>query len=171
MLQGGVSTGSPSREDRLRVEFNLFGIPLDADPELRPRYAYARGSTEGHRELNIHGHVVVRLDASVVPEATIVLGDSIGSTHVGEWGSTGPEPLAEPGLLCRYSEVDVCAAESLADACHDEFEFAEVQLFTRLEIEDIVELVFCGGEVADDPLRRQIRDRDLRMRELEGFLE
>jgi hypothetical protein len=170
MLQGAVSTGSTDRADRLQVEHSLFGIPIDADPRVRPRYGYMKGSAEDHRELNKHGLVVVRLDGALVAETTVVLGDSMGSTNIGGWESMAPEPVGDPDLPCRFSNADVCSADSLAAACHDRFEFAEIQIFASVRIEHIVELVFCGGEVPDDGLRREIRDLDLRLRELAGFL-
>lgn len=170
MHGAGKSSGDPHLEDRLKVEEAVLGVERGTPEAARPRYGYASGSIEGFRALNDYGKVVVRLEDQVRSRATVLLGDSIGSTNTAGWSSLAPESFGSPGLLCRFSNQDVLDAADLGAACDQTFRYAEVQVYGPLRPEHIAEIVFCGGEIATDELRRLALDRSLPVTEIEGYL-
>jgi hypothetical protein len=145
MHGAGRTSGNPELTARLHVEARVLGVAADAQDADRPRYGYARGSREDSGVINGYGRVLVRFHDHVRDDAKVLLGDSMGSTHIGEFGCIGPEPLGAPELLCRYSSRDVLGVVTLAEACDPYYDYAEVQLYGPLRPEDIKQVVFCDG--------------------------
>lgn len=155
----GITNGRDDPELRRNLEFEMLGIARDAGTEMRPRYGYVRGSNERGAGLNNFGHVLVRLKPHLRDQATVVLGDSMGSaTRVqsipGGWPCMVAEPLADVGeLLCRYPAQNVAGAPRLADACDQDYQYAEVQIYDPLTPDAIKGIVFCNGVKAPSDLR------------------
>lgn len=167
----GTTSGTDDLVLRAEIEVKMLGVAAHADDPDRPRYGYARGSAENDRALNHYGKILVRLRHGFQGRATIVLGDSIGSTKEGGWECFAPEPLGQPGLRCRFSSRDVVAAQDLADACDPDYRYAEVQIYGPVQPGDIEEVVFCGGVPATDDLRLALGNWDVIFSEIPGYLE
>ncbi len=145
MHGAGSTSGNPSLAARIHVEERVLGVAAVAGDLDRPRYGYARGSREDTNVINGYGKVLIRFHDHVRGDAKVMLGDSMGTTHVGEFGCIGPESLGAPELICRHSTTDVLGAAALADACDPYYCYAEVQLYGPLYPGDIKQVVFCDG--------------------------
>jgi hypothetical protein len=143
----GRTSGHQSLPDRRKVEAKVLGVREDACSAARPRYGYARGSCEDAKPINLFGQILVRLHESerIREKASVMLGDSMGSTNVGEFPCIAPAPLRAPALTCRFSSAEVVRATSLEEACDPCYLYAEVQIYTPLYPDDIKQVVFCGG--------------------------
>ena len=172
----GITNGYEDIQARRTVEHEMMGVPLEAGEENRPRYGYVRGSLEEATELNGYGNVLIRLADDLRGRATVVLGDSIGSSTrnripVGCVCMVA-EPLADVSeLLCRFPDQDVAAADQLHQACDEGYQYAEVQIYDRLEPNAIRQVVFCNGERATGELRRLIDRWGLNFDEIDGVLD
>lgn len=173
----GITNGREDIEARCAVEHEMMGVPLDADEEERPRYGYLRGSSERGAVLNGYGNVLVRLGDHLRDRATVVLGDSMGSTTpvptipVG-WVCMVAEPLGDvEDLLCRYPDQDIAGATRLYEACHQKYQYAEVQIYDPLRPQTIRQVVFCNGEPAPRDLRIMLGDWGIDLDEIPGVLD
>lgn len=173
----GFTNGSRDVEARCVVEHGMMGIPLDAPEEDRPHYGYVRGSFEEATELKNYGNVVVRLSDEVRENATVVLGDSMGSSTTnravpGGWICMVAEPLADVGeLLCRYPHQDVAGADQLHKACDQAYQYAEVQIYCQLNPDAIRQVVFCHGEEAPREIWTLTRYWGIDLDEIDGVLD
>jgi len=117
MWDGVRTLSDEHRRQREAVEERVFGVPTDAPPPKRPRYGYTSESDERSGEINSYGFVIVTFDDEVTSRATVLFGDSIGSTNGAENKIIAPVPLRAATLACRYGWCDVLPANGLADAC------------------------------------------------------
>jgi hypothetical protein len=164
----GSTNGLPDAEVRLIVERDVIGIPIVATDAQRPHYGYVRGSAED-AVLNDYGPVVVRLHADVRERATVMLGDSVGSTKKAGWPCMAPERLIGAGLPVRFAEQDVRDAGSVGDACDWCYRYAEAQIYGPLRSSDIKAIVFSGGVAASGEQRRLIAGLGIPLDEIDGF--
>jgi|GEM_PF-5269288 len=173
----GITNGREDIEARCAVEHTMMGVPLDAGEEDRPRYGYLRGSSEYGNVLNGYGNVLVRLSDDLRAHTTVVLGDSMGSATpvpsipVG-WVCMVAEPLDDvEGLLCRYPDQDVARATRLYEACHQKYQYAEVQIYDPLLPRSIRQVIFCNGEPAPRDLRITLGNWGIDLDEIPGVLD
>jgi hypothetical protein len=172
----GITNGLPDSDARRTLEYEMMGVPLDAEDEDRPRYGYLRGSAEQGEVLNGYGNVLVRLDDSLRDRATIVLGDSMGSTTTvpgiyGGWRCMAPEPLQSgAGLDCRFPLQNLANSPQLHEACDEQYEYAEVQIYDRLLPRDIRQVVFCNGEPAPGDVRNLLAQWGINFDEIKGVV-
>jgi len=174
----GFTNGRDDVDARCAVEHEMMGVPLDAPEEDRPHYGYVRGSFEEATELKNYGNVVVRLGDEVRETATVVLGDSMGSSTTnqgipGGWICMVAEPLADVGeLLCRYPRQDVAGTDQLHKACDQDYQYAEVQIYCPLKPDAIRQVVFCNGEKAPREVRNLVvGDWGIDLDEIDGVLD
>lgn len=153
MWDGVRSLSDEHRRQREAVEKQVFGLPTDAAPSARPRYGYTSESDERSGEINSYGYVIITFDDEIVGRATVLFGDSIGSTNGAENRIIAPVPLGAATLHCRYGWRDILPAPALADACDPTFRYAEVQIYGPLTPHHIAEVLFCCGVRATDELR------------------
>lgn len=153
MWDGVRVLGEEHRRQREAVEERVLGIPKDAPISARPRYGYCSDSDEHSAEVNSYGYVIVTLSDDVARRATVLFGDSVGSTNGAETMITAPVPVRSATLDCRYGWRDVLPVDMLADACDQRYRYAEVQIYGPLVPADINEILFCCGVRATDELR------------------
>lgn len=153
MWDGVRVLGEEHRRQREAVEERVLGIPNAAPLSARPRYGYCSHSDERSAEVNAYGYVIVTLSDDVASRATVLFGDSIGSTNGAEITVTAPVPVRSATLDCRYGWRDVLPVDMLADACDQRYRYAEVQIYGPLVPADINEILFCCGVRATDELR------------------
>lgn len=165
----GNTSGTNDLHLRIEVEAKVLGVHADATDPERPRYGYAQGSGEGDVEINQYGKILVRFRDRVREHATVMLGDSIGSTRSSQWQCMAPEPLCAPELPCRFSLRDVVKANRLVNACDPDYRYAEVQIYCPLSPVDITEVVFCDGVRAPRGLRHRLDDWGVAFYELNDY--
>jgi len=166
---GGETSGLDDLITRTEVEASVLGVPAGTLDDGRPRYGYAQGSDEADRQINHYGKILVRFREHVHNDATVVLGDSIGSTRSAGWCCMAPERLRAPELLCRFSPRDVVQADTLSEACDPDYRYAEVQIYGPLSPDSIREVVFCNGVIATRDLRNLLDDWGVLFYEIDDY--
>jgi hypothetical protein len=172
----GITNGYEDIHTRRTIEHEMMGVPLEAAEEDRPRYGYVRGGLEGATELNGYGNVVIRLTDDLRERATVVLGDSIGSSTrnripLGCVCMVAERLANTDDLLCRFPDQDVAGADQLHQACDPRYQYAEAQIYDPLVPDTITQVVFCNGERATGELRRLMASWGLIFDEINGVLD
>jgi hypothetical protein len=135
----GVTSPSVRADDEKRI----FGIPLDAAPDQRPIYCYLEGSDEAGA-IASYGSIVVGFHERIKSRATFVLGDSRDATLLAPVFS--PVPLLDPSIdAFSNTRRDLLHAASLAEACADQYRYAEVQVHGGLSATDITRVIYTRG--------------------------
>jgi hypothetical protein len=139
---GTSSSGVNKSYVRADDEFRIFGIDPNAPPDERPIYGYLEGSDESGA---VAGYgIVVGFHDCVRDKVTFVLGDTRDSNLMGAVFS--PVPVLAPSIeafsIMRDGLLD---ARTLADACHGEYGYAEVQIHGGLTSKAIARVVYTRG--------------------------
>jgi len=163
-FEGGETTGVKDKGLRRKVESRTLGVSESAQGEDRPIYGYLQGSLENHHELKPHGSIIVVLKPEVTERATIVFGDTIGSTNDAELAVFAPDDLRQPTLLCSYAYRDPLLAAVLGDAVDPVFGFAELQIYGGISDHDIAYIFFCKGEEPDETTMTHLEQAEIRYR-------
>jgi hypothetical protein len=144
LAETGTSSSGVTKPDvRADDELNIFGIELDAPPEERPTYGYLEGSDESG-DVSDYGTIVIGLDDCVRESATFVLGDTRDSNIFG--AVFAPVPLLAPSIEAFSNMRDgLLDARTLADACHGDYRYAEVQIHGGLTSKAIARVVYTRG--------------------------
>jgi hypothetical protein len=140
---GSSSSGVSKSDVRAEDELNIFGIELDAPPEERPTYGYLEGSDEAG-DVSGYGTIVIGLHDCVRESGTFVLGDTRDSNIFG--AVFAPVPLLAPSIAAFSNMRDgLLNARTLADACHGDYRYAEVQIHGGLSSRAIARVVYTRG--------------------------
>ncbi len=140
---GTSSSGVNNAHVRADDELDIFGIELDAPAEERPIYGYLEGSDESG-DVSDYGTIVIGFDDCVRENATFVLGDTRDSNILG--AVFAPVPLAAPAIEAFSNMRErLLEASTLADACHGNYRYAEVQIHGGLTSGAIARVVYTCG--------------------------
>lgn len=168
-FDGGETSGDPDLEGRRRTESCVLGLDLDSGVERRPVYAYLRGSDERGNALNSFGSVRLALSPTVLERATVVLGDSHGSTGVGSLPIFAAESALDPSLLCSFvGSQDLRQVEDLVRATDPSFRYAELQIYGGLELRDVTFVTFSQGHPAAEDTMAFLEHNEIRSVVVDG---
>jgi hypothetical protein len=169
-FHGGISGGVRDKGLRIEAESIVLGITATAVASQRPIYGYLQGADEAQNELNGYGSIQLVLADALVERATIVLGDSLGSTFCGGHPAFAPAPLGDPSLLCSYAgEVDIRAAAELAAIVDPCFPYAELQIYGGLEPRDISFITFSQNKLPKQATMVSLEQAEIRYAVVDGY--
>lgn len=168
-FDGGTSAGVRSLELRVEVEATVLGLRQSAAASERPIYGYLQGTDEAHNALNAYGSVLLVLAEELIDRATIVFGDSIGSTFQGGNATFAPTPVGDPTLLCTFASADLYSVNNLAEAVDPGYPYAELQIYGGLRPRDISFVTFCGNRAPDQTTMMNLEREEIRYDVIEGY--
>jgi hypothetical protein len=169
-FDGGSTRGTRNKEIRLKVESIVLGVDRNTIASERPIYGYLQGTSEDHNEINLYGSVILTLSDALIDHATIVLGDSVGSTSEGEHPMFAPQPLKDPSLLCTCGgEIDMRTVEDLQGAVDPRFPYAELHIYGGLLPRHITFVTFCENKAPDQATLASLERAEIRYAVVEGY--
>lgn len=139
-----TSSGVSDSETRADDEYRIFGIEHDAPASERLIYGYLEGSDESGALARQYGAIVVGFHDRVRAKAMFVLGDTRDATLMAP--VFAPVPLLDPSIdAFSNARRGLLSAQTLADACADDYGYAEVQIHGGLSAGDIARVVYTRG--------------------------
>jgi hypothetical protein len=141
---GSSSSGVTDPNTRAEDECRIFGIEHDAPARERLIYGYLAGSNESGALSEQYGAIVVGFHDQVRAKATFVLGDTRDATLMAP--VFAPVPLLVPSIdAFSNMKPELLSAQTLAEACADDYGYAEVQVHGGLAASDIARVVYTQG--------------------------
>lgn len=139
ILNGFESNNIRNMVERHRrsAEMDLFNIPEDANPNVRPVYGYLLNDEIANGmpgvKLSMYGDIRITLKNNVKKNSTITIGDSLDRRSM-----VFPSKLDDLKIhSCTYYDLEDFRENGLGGL----YSYPEVQIFKKLDLKDIKEIV------------------------------